>query len=241
LLGVISAGGGSLRDHAGDSSRLVLTGVDGKALWFADSPSRLAGTVSLAELLDEFFDDTAAASPNAALEITAAPEGRDVVIIEVSNPRYRPTADRVVFNAVVLEDAKHLQGTRLHRHAERMTTRPPVRFDDATLFLDNAVACPADFGDPPVAGAIISLSRITCTDAQSVVTATIDGTLPCPDDDFGIADLGTLGTWACHSDPRGYASFSGTGSRSFSWTSATSDDVGTDPTAGYDLGPNKEA
>jgi len=133
-LAVVNAGGGSLR-KVGEGYRLTLTGVVPRAVWFSDRPSRDAGSYAIRELEDLFFGDDD--PPNAALEVFAGRGAGEVVVVELSNPRYRARSGRLVFDAKLLGEDEVL-GTALHGFTGRADDDPPARFGPAALFIDDA-------------------------------------------------------------------------------------------------------
>jgi hypothetical protein len=138
VLAVVDAAGGRATKDT-----LTLTGVEPRATWFSDRPNREVGSYSIAELVDVFFDDQA--PPNAALEFAGAGARNDVVIIELSDPRYDKRAQRLRFAMSVLEDpdAELGSGSGLDGHAARHDGRVPRSFDAVTLFVDSAEPCTA--------------------------------------------------------------------------------------------------
>jgi hypothetical protein len=164
-LAVVNAGGGSLRE-AGEGYRLTLTQVAPRAIWFSDRPSRDVGLYSISEFEDVFFVDDDA--PNAALEVFAGRAAGDVVVVELTNPRYQARVRRLVFDARVLGRDEVLS-TALDGYAARATGDPPVRFGAAALFIDDASGpCAAAFWGGQN-GVISSRSNIDCTEAQAVL------------------------------------------------------------------------
>jgi hypothetical protein len=137
VLGVVRAERGSLERRDGDRYRLVLDDVAPHAVWFSDRPARLAGTLGIPSLTRSFFGD-GASPPNAALEFEDADDDHDVLILEVSRPRYRPTDRRLVFDARIIDDLTAVEDGRLAGLADRADARVPRRFGALSMFLDYA-------------------------------------------------------------------------------------------------------
>jgi hypothetical protein len=163
-LAVVNAGGGTL-SKSGEDYRLTLTQVAPRAIWFSDRPARDVGSYAIGELEDVFFVDEEA--PNAALEVFSGRAAGDVVVVEVSNPRYQAQARRLVLDARVLGRGEIL-GTALEGHADRATDDLPARFGPAALFIDDASACASGFWTGQN-GVIDSMSNIDCIEAQAVI------------------------------------------------------------------------
>jgi hypothetical protein len=146
VLAVVNAAGGTLRE-SGDEYRLVLTGIEPRAVWFSDRPARAVGSLTIDELTRAFFagDD----DPNAALEVFEGSGTGDVVVVELSNPRHRRGRSRLVLDARVLTQDE-LADSALRAHAERATSDVPARFGAAALYIDDATACL--FGDGGAGG-----------------------------------------------------------------------------------------
>jgi len=113
-----------------------------------------------------FFDGEDA--PNAALEFIGGDGAGDVVVIEISDPRYQARRNRLVLDAKVLGETD-ITSTALQQHAEGSTSEVPARFGPAALYIDDASACPATYWT--FSGELRSLAGISCTTAQQVVAA----------------------------------------------------------------------
>jgi hypothetical protein len=165
-LAVLNAGGGSFMEtDAG--YRLTLERVPPRAVWFEDHPGRGTGSFSIKDLEEAFFDGEL---PNAALEVFAGRSAGDVVIVEISNPRYQPRRSRLVLDATVLSDDA-VRAARLEDHRQRATTSVPEKFGPAALFIDDS--CVGANGE-----VVFGLQNITCTDAAAVADAWIDAGMP---------------------------------------------------------------
>jgi hypothetical protein len=207
ILAVIDAERGTLRAKGDGRYRVTLDGVTPRAVWFSDRPARGAGTFLIGDTLDQFFGG-GQPSPNAALEIFEADDERDVLVVEVSNPRYRRGKERLTFDATALDDTAGVLGTGLTTHAVRSDPRLPKRFGDVALFLDDATGCSANYGGPAgEVGPIDNLSGLDCSAAQAVMAwtnAELDAPLDCEnyqpfdlDSLPGITNPEPLGVWGC--------------------------------------------
>jgi len=137
VLGVVRAESGSLEPRDGDRYRLVLDDVAPHAVWFSDRPARLAGSLGIPSLTRSFFSE-GASPPNAALEFEDADDDRDVLIVEVSRPRYDRNDRRLVFDARIVDDVTAVSDGRLAGFADRADARVPRRFGALSMFLDYA-------------------------------------------------------------------------------------------------------
>jgi hypothetical protein len=137
LLGVAQAQHGTLDGH-----RLVLDGVDPHAVWFSDRPTRAAGSYSMPELITAFFDGQK--PPNAAIEFAGTGAKNDVVLVELSDPRYRAHTHRLTASVRVLPkdpSSDLATDSALRAFADRHDGTYPRRFDAVTVFIDGAPAC----------------------------------------------------------------------------------------------------
>jgi hypothetical protein len=135
VLGVVRAESGSLERRDRDRYRLVLDDVAPHAVWFSDRPARLAGTLGVPSLTRSFFGD-GANPPNAALVLEDAEDDHDVLIVEVSKPRYDQADRRLVLDAAIIDDLTAVEGGRLAGLADSADARVPRRFGAASMFLD---------------------------------------------------------------------------------------------------------
>jgi len=135
VLGVVSARGGSF-----DGKRLTLTGVQPQVTWFSDRPAREAGQLPASGLGEAFF--ARQVPPNAAVVIEGAPASRDVVVVELSKPRYDAKAHQLSFAAkqVAADRVFSAAHPRLARFADRADPKIPARFSRSAVFVDTAPA-----------------------------------------------------------------------------------------------------
>ena len=191
ILAIVDAGGGRFTP-----TRLTLTDVAPQALWFSDRPRREAGRYTIPELIDTFFTDQT--PPNAALEVEAAGDENDVVVVELSNPRYKKGAKELRFDSKVIGTPDDELGadSSLGGFADRHDGKVAKTFDDATLFVDSAApsgaGCTGTNADGTSAEITI-LSSMTCAEAQAVIAQLENG--ECPEN-FGE-------NWICGSSPTG--------------------------------------
>lgn len=148
MLGVIDAGQGSVVRHDARHFALRFKNVDSRSIVFTDRPVHRADQYSTGKILRQFFRK-GLAHPNAAVRLDRADRKHDVMIFELSRPRYN-AEDRTlrVQAKLLLNPSPGLEGFR--RLAD---PRLPSRFKDATVFLDNVqlgyAACHATFTFPP--------------------------------------------------------------------------------------------
>lgn len=169
-LAIVNARSGTFTETP-DGYRLKLDGVTPRAVWFSDRPGRATGTYSITELEQVFFAD--GDPPNAALEVFAGRAAGDVLIVEVSNPRYRAGSARLVLDARVLS-RDEIRAGGLAEHRERATSGVPARFGPAALFLDDS--CSVNGGEV----ALTDLTGVTCEEATAIYGDFGDGG-DCPD------------------------------------------------------------
>ena len=135
VLGVVSARGGSF-----DGKRLTLTGVQPQVTWFSDRPAREAGLLPVSGLSEAFF--ARQVPPNAAVVIEGAPASRDVVVVELSKPRYDAKAHQFSFAAKQVAADRVFTGMhpRLSQFAARADAKIPTHFAESAVFVDTAPA-----------------------------------------------------------------------------------------------------
>jgi hypothetical protein len=142
LLFVQNARGGSLLPAKGRNHRLVLRGVDDRAVYFSDRPRRIAGTLTVRELLKTLGFHTGTPHPNAVLNVFTR-RGQDALPIELRNPRYRRGKDRLAFTVRKLRSSgEPIRGVTpryraLDRFGNRLDRSLPRRFGRAALFIDD--------------------------------------------------------------------------------------------------------
>jgi hypothetical protein len=207
VLAVIDAERGALTAKGDGQYRVTLGGVTPRSVWFSDRPARGAGTFPITDTLERFFG-SGQEPPNAAIEIFEADDDRDVLVVEVSNPRYQRAKARLTFDAAVLDDTTGVLGTGLTTHAVRGDPRLPKRFDKVALFLDDSTGCSANYAGPAgEVGPIDSLNGLDCSAAQAVMAWTNDDLeTPLDCDNYqpfdldslqGITNPEPLGVWGC--------------------------------------------
>lgn len=115
-----------------DSYALTLDGVEPTMVWFTDRPEREAGTVDLQTALTKLYEDASVGAPNAALAIADPAAGSDVVIVELTEPRYDAASRKLEFTATILNTPKR----GLAVYAARAGDSFPAAFGQASLFID---------------------------------------------------------------------------------------------------------
>lgn len=107
---------GTLTPMPGAAGRftLSLTGDNGQTVYFSDRPARRVGLIPTAVLLEQ-LGFTPADPPNAAL-VAQTPEGEDILVVELSDPRYDQAAGALAYDVQLLA---HYAGTGLADLAER--------------------------------------------------------------------------------------------------------------------------
>ena len=135
VLYVVSAGGGTLAPETGGGYRLRLRGVARQALMFADRPSRFTSAMPVEGLAASWRAlGFAKVPPNAALTLLDGRPGRDTILLELTQPRWEPSAGALSFLARPLDRPSR----NLSHLGRRVTGTLPRAFRTATLFLDDA-------------------------------------------------------------------------------------------------------
>jgi hypothetical protein len=167
VLGVIEAAKGRF-----DGRRLSLTKVQPNAVWFTDRPIRKAGTFDIDQLLEVLF--TGDDPPNAALEFVTAPAERDVVIVELTRPRYDRTAGTLSFATTLVgaDDVRaRVRHPALRDFRSRADAKIPDHFGAVVAFVD-AAAASASGDDEAIVQALESRESTLDDDLQAAITNT---------------------------------------------------------------------
>jgi hypothetical protein len=130
---VQQAKGGSLIKRGG-GWQLVLREPASRTTTFSDRPARVGGSLSLAKLVSSWHADFGTDAPNAALEITDAPQARDVALLELSSPHYDASRGLLTFRARPLRTNSDPALATLAHRADRGVHGG---FGRASLSIDN--------------------------------------------------------------------------------------------------------
>jgi hypothetical protein len=139
LLFVHNATSGTLTPVAGaeDTFLLTLEGVSYSTIWFSERPSLTAGHIPTQLFIDNWdtgensFTDS---PPNAALDILEGETDGDVLVVQLSQPKYDEEAARLRYHVKVLQDvAGGLESFNLRMDAPAAV---PRNFNHASLFID---------------------------------------------------------------------------------------------------------
>jgi hypothetical protein len=136
LLYVQNAGSGSLI-----GGHLTLQDVDPNALYFSDRPRRIAGVLTVPEMLRSLgFGKKGEPDPNAVLQVETA-AGTDALPVELLRPRYEGTQNQLSFAVHRLKAALTTSLTpfraKLDRFGDRLDGTMPQHFGRASLFIDD--------------------------------------------------------------------------------------------------------
>lgn len=187
LLFVQQTDGGTLEKTGASTYRLTLRGVAPSVAAFADRPGRTATSERASTFVSRWRGRFGTDAPNAALVIDGVPRGRDVAMLTLSAPRYRPRAHTLTYTARALRgDA----GPALKAFHTRRDPVRALRFGAASLFIDDASDLMAQqmmvtFTGPMEAGTVFGLEITATAPAQSQAVFTA-GTKAVP----GVFDLG---------------------------------------------------
>jgi hypothetical protein len=133
-VGVQSFRAGTLAPKPGEAEvyTLTLEGATGQTIYFSDRPARRVGLVPTEALLEQ-LGFTPADPPNAAL-VAQTPEGEEVVVVELFDPRYDETAETLVYDARLLAD--YAGGGLVDFAPREVGATPAPSFEAAHLFID---------------------------------------------------------------------------------------------------------
>ncbi|HEY0279300.1 MAG TPA: hypothetical protein VGC32_13625 [Solirubrobacterales bacterium] len=131
---LLQATGGSL-----GAKKLVLHGVQPRAVTFTDRPRRAGGTLPVAGLTSGWSRTFGAVPPNAALQVSGAPKDRDVALIELRHPRYDAATETLTFTVLRLD---HTGDPALKEFDRRADGDAVKSFGPSSLFVDSGSEAP---------------------------------------------------------------------------------------------------
>jgi hypothetical protein len=218
VLAVVNGAHGTLRLRGG-SGGLTLTGVSARPVWFSDRPQRAAGTYSMQQFIDAFFRQQQ--PPNAALEVSGTKGAPDVVILELSKPRYTRSSDTLHFDSKLVPDPTRTLGpsSQLRWESTRIGAHAPTSFGTSSLFVDAAAGdSTAPCQVPAQNGYIPTLNSISCPDAALLASMT-DIANTC-ETNPQYYELPIFGIWICNGTPSAGVSWNA-GSENFRFYDAS--------------------
>ncbi|MDO8187964.1 hypothetical protein Q5424_11510 [Conexibacter sp. JD483] len=121
--------------QVGGGWRLTLARPLGRVTTFADRPARTGGSIGLARFVSGWSRSFGGDAPNAALELTGAPAGRDLVLLQLSRPRYDRRRDQLVFSVKPLR--RVAPGSALAALARRADRGVKGDLGRVSLFIDD--------------------------------------------------------------------------------------------------------
>ncbi len=127
------ARGGTLVKKGG-SWQLILREPASRTTSFNDRPQRVGVSLPLSRFVSSWRSTFGTDAPNAALEITGAPQSRNVVLLELSSPHYEASRHQLTFRAKPLTTSPDPALATLARQADRGVHGS---FGRASLFIDS--------------------------------------------------------------------------------------------------------
>lgn len=136
FLFVQTAHGGTLSRTEGEDNyyTLLLNDVSPSIVFFSDRPDRIVGQEDT-ETFIETFDFSPSNPPNAAIEVLNAPEGADVLVVELFDPEYDPDNGSLKYRVKILEEPNHEFAVFNDHHDQRL----PDSFGTVSLFIDSGI------------------------------------------------------------------------------------------------------
>jgi microcystin-dependent protein len=134
------------KDQPKRTFRLELRDLDAAALWFTNRPQRDTGTIPTPRFFRVWeqlgFEDD---PPNAVVSLVRGPDRADKVALELRRPRLSRSGSRLRLTVKLLDEAS----PDLAHLADDLDRRLQRRFDDVTLFIDDAsiASAPCTLGD----------------------------------------------------------------------------------------------
>ena len=136
---VQNAKSGELKSVEGKKDTYVLTlyEVSPQVVYFSDRPQRIVGHVEVAKFLKGLgFGEKN--PPNAAIQLLAANEQQDTIVVELIKPQYDEAKRTLQYEVKILKEAKK----GLAVFTEKKDSTLPTKFNDVSLFIDD---CPDFF------------------------------------------------------------------------------------------------
>jgi microcystin-dependent protein len=134
------------KDRPKDTFQLKLRDLAAATLWFTDRPERDSGTIPTPRFFRQwerlgFNDDP----PNAVVSLVGGADRADTVALELRRPRLSKSGTSVRLTVKLLKEAP----SGLAHLADDLDGRLERRFEDATLFIDDAStsSAPCTLGD----------------------------------------------------------------------------------------------
>jgi microcystin-dependent protein len=134
------------KDQPKDKFQLKLRDLAAATVWFTDRPQRDSGTIPTPRFFRQwerlgFNDDP----PNAVLSLVGGADRADTVALELRHPRLSKSGTRVRLTVKLLNEAS----PGLAHLADDLDGQLERRFEDATLFIDDASTtfAPCTLGD----------------------------------------------------------------------------------------------
>jgi hypothetical protein len=123
---------------------LTLEGAPAQTVFFSDRPARIAGSIPTAELL-ETLDFDGNDPPNAALVLQGTDGGTDIVVLELSRPKYDPAAGTLTYVVLPIEDERLDASDVGFTEAPVTIESIGAEFGPGSLFIDSLLGC--NWGD----------------------------------------------------------------------------------------------
>ncbi len=156
--------------------RLTLDGVQPHTIYFSDRPARDAGLSPMKRFLPG-LGFSPQNPPNAALVVAGRNGDADTLVIEIFSPRYDAKAERLTYDARILD---RNGSERLAAFARRQRDKTlPRRFGEASLFIDD---CPD--GGVQCTGPGLPPSGITVANRLPCCWHWLGGCRPCNDTEY---------------------------------------------------------
>jgi len=131
---VQSAKSGELISVEGKSDTYVLTlyEISPQVIYFSDRPERIVGHAEMAKFLKGLgFSDKN--PPNAAIQLLAANQQQDTIVVELMKPHYDETKRTLQYEIKILQEAEK----GLAVFTEKKDGALPAKFNDVSLFIDD--------------------------------------------------------------------------------------------------------
>jgi len=127
-------GGGFVKDDSGNYT-LTISGVIPYTLAFADRPARDAGFIKMADFLEGFYFDPAD-PPNAAIIVRDAKEDENMIVVELTDPRYDEANMTLNYKAKVTHDFE-FQSNWGEELPKEVDASIPESFGNVTAVIDD--------------------------------------------------------------------------------------------------------
>ncbi|MHB8119309.1 MAG: hypothetical protein ACYDHX_11365 [Methanothrix sp.] len=132
-------GGSFVKDNASGNYTLTITGAIPYTVYFSDRPARDAGFLENGPFLKSFSFDPKN-PPNAAVMIREGNESNDMIVVELTSPKYDNASSTLTYTAKILDEYE-FENEWVKDLIPRIDKAIPETFGNVSLIIDS-LSCP---------------------------------------------------------------------------------------------------